>query len=114
MLVACGLVARPEPDAPGPFRLSDPERIRELVEDAGLELESQDDAPLTWRYESFNEYWDTTRDLARSLATALEWIDEATAEAIQADVRQALEPYAERDGLAIPALTRVALARRPK
>ena len=70
VLVAGGLVARPEPDAPGPFRLADPEHVRELVETAGLELVTQEDVPLTWRYGSFDEFWDTTLDLSRSLATA--------------------------------------------
>ena len=114
VLVTRGLVAPPEPDTPGPFRLADTERVRELVERAGLELVTQEDVPLTWRYGSFDEYWDTTLDLARSLATALEGIDEKDAEAIQADVRRSLEPYAEQGGVAVPALSSVTLALRPR
>ena len=114
VLVARGLVARPEPDAPGPFRLADPEHVRALVENAGLELVRQEDVALTWRFGGFDEYWDVTRDLSRSLAASLEEIDEEKSEAIKADVRQALEPYDEQGGLALPALTRVALVRRPR
>jgi SAM-dependent methyltransferase len=114
VLVARGLVARPEPDAPGPFRLADPEHVRALVENAGLELVRQEDMALTWRFGGFDEYWDVTRDLSRSLAASLEEIDDEKSEAIKADVRQALEPYDEQGGLALPALTRVALARRPR
>ncbi len=114
VLVARGLVARPEPDAPGPFRLADPEHVRELVETTGLELVTQEDAGLTWRYGSFDEYWSTTLDLSRTLATTLEGTDEEKAEAIKADVRQALEPYAEQGGLAMPAMSRITLARRAR
>ena len=114
VLVARGLVARPEPDAPGPFRLADPEHVRALVENAGLELVRQEDVALTWRFGGFDEYWDVTRDLSRSLAASLEEIDDEKSEAIKADVRQALEPYAEQGGLAMPALTRVTLAGRPR
>jgi SAM-dependent methyltransferase len=114
VLVARGLVARPEPDAPGPFRLADPEHVRALVENAGLELVRQEDVALTWRFGGFDEYWDVTRDLSRSLAASLEEIDDEKSEAIKADVRQALEPYYEQGGLALPALTRITLARRPR
>ncbi len=114
VLVARGLVARPEPDTPGPFRLADPEHVRELVETAGLELVTQEDVGLAWRYGSFDEYWSATLDLSRTLATALEGTDEEKAEAIKADVRHALEPSDERGGLALPALSRITLARRAR
>ena len=114
VLIARGLVARPEPDTPGPFRLADPERVRELVEGAGLELVTQEDVALAWRYGSFDEYWSTTLDLSRTLAEVVETSGERNVKDIQADVRQALEPYAERDDFEIPAMTRVVLARRPR
>ena len=112
VLIAHGLVARPDPDTPGPFRLADPERVRGLVHRAGLELLAQEDIPLMWRYGSFDEYWSASRDLSRTLATALEKIGEQEAEAVRADVYRTLEPYGLEEGLAVPALTRVALARR--
>lgn len=114
VLVARGLVARPEPDTPGPFRLADPERVHDLVESAGLELVAQEDVPLTWRYGSFDEYWSTTLDLSRTLADVVETSREQSMKDIKADVRQALDPYAEQGGLAVPAMTRVTLARRPR
>jgi SAM-dependent methyltransferase len=112
VLVSSGQMERPEPDAPGPFRLADPERVRDLVEDAGLELVLQEDVPLTWRYASFDEYWDVSRDLSRTLSTALETMSKKDAQVVYGDVAEALEPYRIGDGLVIPALSRVALARR--
>ena len=76
VLVARGLTGRPEPDAPGPFRLADAERVRSLVEDAGLELLAQEDVPLTWRYRSFDEFWETTLDLSSTLSSAIAALDE--------------------------------------
>lgn len=114
VLIARGLVARPEPDTPGPFRLADPERVRGLVEGAGLELLVQEDVPLVWRYGSFDEYWSVSRDLSRTLSAALEAIDGAEAKEVRADVCKALEPYSVEGGLAVPALTKVTLARRPR
>ena len=76
VLVARGVTGRPEPDAPGPFRLADAERVRSLVEDAGLELLAQEDVPLTWRYRSFDEFWETTLDLSSALSSAVAALDE--------------------------------------
>ena len=42
-----------------------------LVEGAGLELLALEDVALTWRYESFDEYWEVSSDLSRTLAVAL-------------------------------------------
>jgi SAM-dependent methyltransferase len=111
-LVSSGHMERPDPDAPGPFRLADSEHVQRLVEDAGLELVVQEDVPLTWRYASFDEYWSVSRDLSRTLSAALETMSEQEAQGVYAGVHQALEPHRFEEGLAIPALSRVALARR--
>ncbi len=113
-LVSGGRMERPDPDAPGPFRLADPDRVCELVEGAGLELLVQDDVLLTWRYSSFEEYWGASRDLSRTLGTVLEALSEQETRKVYGDVRAALESYRLGDGLVMPALSRVALARRPR
>lgn len=112
VLIARGLMARPDPDTPGPFRLADPERVRGLVQRAEFEVVVQEDIPLTWRYGSFDEYWSVSRDLSRTLSATLEKIDEGEAEDVRADVSHALAPYGHEDGFAVPALTRITLARR--
>ncbi len=112
VLVARSVVERPEPDAPGPFRLADPERVRSLVQDAGLEIVTQEDAPLTWRYRDFDEFWDTALDLSDTLSSALAALDQEDADDIRTDIRRAVEPYVHGDGLVFPALSRVTLARR--
>lgn len=114
VLVAGGWMERPNPDAPGPFRLADPEHVRRLAQDAGLELVVQEDVPLTWRYGSVDEYWAVSRDLSRTLSTALEPMSEKEVQKVYADANKALETYRSGDGLAVPALSRVALARRAR
>jgi SAM-dependent methyltransferase len=112
-LLQHGLVERPEPDAPGPFRLADRERLESLVAGAGLELMALENIELTWRYDSFDMYWEVSSDLSRTLAVVLEAVDEKDAARVRADVRSALAEYESEDGWAIPAVSRAVLARRP-
>jgi SAM-dependent methyltransferase len=114
VLLAHELVERPEPDAPGPFRLADRGRLAELVSGAGLELLALEDVELTWRYDSFDEYWEVSSDLSRTLAVALTALDEDDAATVRGDVRAAQAHYESEGGLAIPALSRAVLARRPE
>jgi SAM-dependent methyltransferase len=112
VLVARGVTERPQPDAPGPFRLADPERVRSLVEDAGLDLLAQEDVELTWRYRSFDEYWETTLDLSSTLASAIAALAVDGIHDLREEARGAFEPYVEAGELVFPGLSRVTLARR--
>jgi SAM-dependent methyltransferase len=111
--VDLGLVEAPEPDAPGPFRLGDADRVRALVERAGFASLQIEDVVVTWRYDSFDEYWVTSRDLSFSLMTTLGTIGEHNAVRLYELTQQALAPYTGDDGsLTIPGLTRNVLARK--
>jgi SAM-dependent methyltransferase len=112
--VELGFAAPPEPDAPGPFRLGDIERVRALVSTAGFATPAIEEIPVTWRYASFDEYWATTRDLSFSLKATLTALEPQNAAQLRELAELALEPYTEDDGaLAIPGLTRNVLARKP-
>jgi SAM-dependent methyltransferase len=113
VLLARGLMEPPEPDAPGPFRLHDPERLRALIAGAGLELGGLEDVGVTWLYESADEHWEATRDLSHMLNSVLERLDETEVEEVRAEIREALAAYADGDGVALPGVTRVVLARKP-
>ena len=109
-----GLMEPPDPDAPGPFRLSADGRLVALLEGVGLEVESAEDVPLTWRAPSLAAWWDITRDLSRMLALLLQRLTAEEAEAVQRGAERRLERYVQPDGsLAVPSLTRVALVVRP-
>ena len=88
VLLARGLMEPPEPDAPGPFRLHDPERLRALVAGAGLELGGLEDVGVTWLYESADEHWEATRDLSHMLNSVLERLDETEVEEVRAEIRR--------------------------
>jgi NAD(P)-dependent dehydrogenase (short-subunit alcohol dehydrogenase family) len=57
----------PDPHAPGPFRLSDPDELRRLLTEAGLRVEVLEDVPLLWRADSLDTWWEAVTDLSRML-----------------------------------------------
>jgi len=108
-----GLVPPPAPDAPGPFRLGDRTRVDALVVGAGLEIVAHEDFPVTFRETSFDDYWESTRDLSRAFRTALEPLDDAGVAALRSELAARLGPFRDGAGLTIPGLTQIVLARRP-
>ena len=109
-----GLVDRPDPDAPGPFRLARKARSRICSRGAGLRVETVEDVSVTWRASSLAAWWEVARDTSRSLALILESATADDAEAIRTGAERRLERYVRPDGsLAVPGRTHVALARRP-
>lgn len=88
------LLPAPPPGAPGPFALSDEERLRAFAESAGLKAERVVDVESPWRYP---DEATALRGLASSgvaaRARAL-----AGAEAVDAAHRAALSPFRQTDG----------------
>ena len=66
-----GFMEPPDPDAPGPFRLADPERLREVVASGGLEIEHVEEVAVNWVAGSLEEWWETTQDTSRMLSLLL-------------------------------------------
>jgi SAM-dependent methyltransferase len=113
-LLELGLIERPVPDAPGPFRLGDAERVRGLVRAAGLAAPEIEDVPLTWHHASFEDYWSVTADLSFLLTTAVATLDRDVLEQVRRRAADSLQPYTHTNGrLAIPGLSRNVLARKP-
>jgi SAM-dependent methyltransferase len=110
--LALGLTERPAPDAPGPFRLADPERLRGLISAAGLRLEHEEELTVEWRYDSLEAWWDVTTDLSRSTAMLLKGLTPGEREAVKSGAEERLAAYVADDGsVAIPGVARVVLAR---
>jgi SAM-dependent methyltransferase len=109
-----GLVERPDPDAPGPFRLAREGALESLLTEAGLGVERVEDVSVAWHAASLDAWWEIARDTSRSLAVILESTTAEDAEAIRAGAERRLERYVQPDGsLTVPGRTFVALARRP-
>ncbi len=106
-----GFSERPDPKAPGPFRLADPDELRALVAGAGLRVESLEDVRIVWRAPSLDGWWENVRDLSRMLATLLERLTPEEGKAVRAGAEQRLEKYVAADGsVEVPGLARVLLA----
>jgi SAM-dependent methyltransferase len=109
-----GLVERPDPDAPGPFRLSREGLLEDVLTEAGLTVETMEHVVVTWRAPALSEWWSVARDTSRSLALILERATTEEAAAVRAGAERRLERYVQPDGsLVVPGRTHVALARKP-
>ena len=109
-----GLVERPDPAAPGPFRLSADGALAEVLRSAGLTVETVDEVRLVWRSPSLDEWWDAVRDTSRMLSTLLERLSPEEAQAVREGAERRLGAWVGADGsVAVPGVARVALAARP-
>jgi SAM-dependent methyltransferase len=109
-----GLVERPDPSAPGPFRLSEDGALSALLDSAGLVVETEEDVPIVWRSSSLDEWWDAVRDTSRMLATLLARLTSTEAQAVREGAERRLAGRVAPDGsLTVPGLAKVALAVRP-
>jgi hypothetical protein len=110
-VVELGHAEPPDPAAPGMFALADPERLRELIEDAGFvevvidSVELQRDAP------SVDAFIDETLDLSRPFADAREGVSGEQWSEVKQRIASLAEGFAAEDGaLRLPASSLVAAA----
>ncbi len=107
-LLERGLTQPPEPDAPGPFALGDKQRVRDLLERSGFTEVWVERLKLTQRAPSFEEFWETTLDIARSFHDAVLACPERQIAEIRRSLAARFEPFTAADGsLEIPMRTLV-------
>lgn len=110
--LALGLLERPPPDTPGPFRFAAPGRLHDLLQDAGLTVESMEEVEISWRAASLDEWWEVSLDTSRSLTQVVAAATDDEVDAIRAGAAGRLAQYVAADGtLAVPGVTRIAVAR---
>ena len=96
---------------PGPFALSDPERVRGLLEQAGFAEARVEAVEVEQRHESFGAFWETMLDLSRELHDTVLARPAEEIEQIRSSLAVRLEPYTAADGtLAVPGRSLVASA----
>jgi SAM-dependent methyltransferase len=102
----------PPPGVPGPFSLDDAERLAALLTAADLEGATVGELAVPLRAGSFEEWWTRTSALAGPLATMLAALPEEAHRALRARARATIREYETPDGIELPGLTLVAVARR--
>jgi ubiquinone/menaquinone biosynthesis C-methylase UbiE len=111
--VELGLMERPDPEAPGPFRLAGEGRLAAVLEHAGLQVRTVEDVAMAWRAASLDEWWATVRDMSPTTGALLERVGADKGRALQEAAAGRLAKYVSRDGaLEVPSVARVALATR--
>ena len=112
--IELGLTEPPDPDAPGPFRLADAGRLRDVVASGGLALEHVEEVGVTWLAGSLDEWWETTRDTSRMLSLLLAGLLPEQGAALRARAEELLADYVADDGsLTVPGVARVVVATAP-
>jgi ubiquinone/menaquinone biosynthesis C-methylase UbiE len=105
-LVQRGHMPPPEPGVPGMFAMGDPDRIRELVTQAGFAEPEPEEIAIEFRYADFDDLWDTLVRMAGPLARVVSALPDDERQATRAAIEQNLEPYRNEDGsYAAPAAT---------
>ncbi len=98
-------------DAPGPFRLADLQRVRELLQQAGFTEIVMDTVAVQQRPSSFDHFWEATLDISRGFHDAVLSQPEPQIAKIRETLEGLLAPYTAQDGsLEIPGSSLVAVA----
>ncbi|HWI09284.1 MAG TPA: methyltransferase domain-containing protein [Solirubrobacteraceae bacterium] len=110
-LVAMGAIEQPDLDAPNMFAFRDPQRIGGLLEDAGFTEIAIERLPVTFGFESLDDWWDTQLDISTSLAGAVGALTPAQRDDLRDAIDARLAAYVADDGsVTLPGCTNVAAA----
>ena len=111
VLVEHGLAQAPVAGAPGPFTLGDAELVRSMLEEAGFTDIEIDAVDVPREAADFDSWWAMHLDLSAATLASFQQADEATTEAVEAELVARLAPYTAPDGsLSVPGRTLVAAA----
>jgi SAM-dependent methyltransferase len=110
LLVERGHLPPPEPGAPGIFALSDKDRIKQLVKEAGFESLELHDLKLDWRFEDFDGYWRFLTELSGSVALVLERLSGEERGAVRGALQERLADFEHDGGYVLSGVTHNAVA----
>jgi hypothetical protein len=97
---------------PGPFSLSDSQRVEAILVEAGLQDVEISEVPTPARAHSFEAWSTSTLALAGPLAKLIASLPEGARQALTARLREAVDPFVTPTGVEIPGLTLLASGRR--
>jgi SAM-dependent methyltransferase len=93
-----GLQEPTAPDAPGAFALSDPQRLADLIEDAGLDAPTIEPIDLTFKAPSADAWFETLRAMSSTLQPLLETLTPADHYNFRDAVDAIWAPFTHDDG----------------
>jgi SAM-dependent methyltransferase len=97
--------------SPGIFSLADPERLQEMLEEAGFIDVLVESIEVMRDYDAFEEFWDESLDLSPSLGAALGRLTDEQRDDVGRRTRELAEPYSDGDGaIHLPGVSLVASA----
>jgi SAM-dependent methyltransferase len=97
-MIELGHSERPDPDAPGMFRLAPAERLLELLQSAGFVEVEIEPVTLERAYDTVAEYLAETLDLSGAFRDAVQSLSDAERDAAMSKIRSLAEPFTADDG----------------
>ena len=102
IVAAKGLMAPPDPTAPGIFALADANRVRALVTTAGFANPEIEDVPTHRTFADFDAYWGYLTELAGAISPVLRGLSSEDRAEVRNAVRAAAAPYASGEEYDFP------------
>lgn len=110
-LVAMGAIDEPDLDEPNMFAFRDPQRIEQLLQEAGFTDIAIEQVAISYSFASLDDWWDTQLDISTSLARLVGALTPAQRDDLRDAVDARLEQYVADDGtVTLPGRTHVAAA----
>jgi SAM-dependent methyltransferase len=98
-LMQRGHLPAPEPGAPGIFALGEPERIRDLVGEAGFAQPQQiEELALEFNWADFDDLWDALIRISGSLSRAIQALPEDERQATRQAMEDNVASFRNEDG----------------
>jgi ubiquinone/menaquinone biosynthesis C-methylase UbiE len=85
----------PDPTAPGGFRLAPPGELERVLKAGGFSSVTVEARPMTLTYQSLDDYWEITTDLATPLRSALASLSPEKIDQLKVKLFEALKPHVE-------------------
>ncbi len=98
---------------PGPFSLSDPDRLAALFTKAGFAGVTVDEHPADLRSPSVDDWFSRTAVLSGPLARKLAGLPAERQRAIRDRLTERAQPYVAADGVVLPGLSLLATGQKP-
>jgi hypothetical protein len=113
ILVAEGHLTPPAPGSPGIFAMSDPARVRDLVNRAGFETPEAEEVSLTWRFPTREAYWWFLTEMAGAISPVLRALSPEAQAHVRARLDDLARPFRAGEGYALPAVCLNVATRKP-